>query len=210
MRRRLLILAGTAFLFAVLASAATAKGPIQFCGVGSCTTFAEEGAQAMSQLTGSSAEPESIPLQPYYVFRFGDLGGPLGYWVPGLGLLRWAQPPTRWHRPAPETAAAIAAAVAALEPLAPPRAADVFVDGGREVRRGAAFLQRLFTAGVRAPAPGSTRWLGVFVFGVSSPWTDGFSSVWISRRGAFLRRGGKTFRVAPGFAASVRDGTPLR
>lgn len=191
---------------AVLAPSAAAKGPIQLCGPEACSTFAEEGA--LPRLLVASSRPGSMPLRPYYVVRFRDLGGPLAYWVPASGLLRWGQQLEGWRRPSAETAATLAAAAGGLRPHAPPRVADVIVDG-RKLRRGAEFLRLLFTAGVPAAAPRAA-WLEVFLFGVESPWTDGLGSVWVSRSGAYLRRGAETFRVSPAFATSVRDGLPLR
>lgn len=209
MHRPLLALIGCAVAVGVLAPAARAKGPIELCGPGGCAFVTEEGGFA--RFSQAPVRPASVAPEPYYVLRFGDLGGALGYWLPSRGLLRWGAYPGAWRAPPPETAAMLVTAARGLEPHRAPRSADVVV-GAKTVRRGAAFLQALYEGGARVASPvRGGNWLQVFVFGnAGSPWTDSWVDLWVSGRSALLRRDGLTYRVSADFAARLRDGRPLR
>lgn len=69
---------------------------------------------------------------------------------------------------------------------------------------------RLFTGGrpVRhAPRVGG--WLRIVLEGPSSPWSDGWSDLWISRRANYLRRDRQLVRIPASIAERIRRGDPL-
>lgn len=199
----LLALAGLATtLTLVAAPAAPAKGPVELCGRNACVPLAEAGAFAPFVQPGTPrawAAPDR-----FYLIRWGH--GLLGYWVPAAGVLRLAQPPIAWRTPAPETASLLADAGRGLEPFPAPRSARVVVEG-KSIWRATGFLRALY-GGVALELRTRTAWVEVFVFGATSPWTDGLSSVWVSREGSLLRRGSRTYRIAPTLAERIRDSRP--
>ncbi len=200
-------------LAAVPSLSAKGTGSIQLCGAARCVTldadvgFAEELGEGRFAASLERAAPAGP--SPYYVLRYADAGGTIGYWVPSADLLRLGQLTSRWVVAAPDLVAEFGRATVGIAPRpAPVRAAATAVDF--KPARGAATYLRLYTIGTpAASAPGAGGWLRIFVVGAETPWTDGANSLWISRRGGYLSRDGTVARISGQVAQRIRHGLPL-
>jgi hypothetical protein len=52
-------------------------------------------------------------------------------------------------------------------------------------------------------------WIGIWIGGRQTPWTDGRNSLRISKRGSLLRRDGQLVRLPRTLADRVRERKPL-
>ncbi|MCW2975869.1 MAG: hypothetical protein JWM06_1150 [Actinomycetia bacterium] len=199
----------TAAVMAV-APSALAKGPLQVCGASGCVDLGPETdtSKWLGNAPGASSVAPPAPA-PYFVLRFGDFGGPQAYWIPSVSMLRTFQSTTVvWAAVAPETEAALVRLTTGLQPYAAPRGAVAFVDYDN-VKRGETYL-RLYTIGTPvASPPATTEWLGIWLHGGTSPWNDGMSSFWISKKGSLLKRDGQVLRISPAIAKRIRAHLPL-
>lgn len=207
------------FLLVVIAAlavapSAAAKGPVQVCGARACVRIAPEGAAA-APFVGVPVDAARLappPVGPYFVIRFSDLGGVLSYWIPTAGVLRFvAQGAAAWIAPSGATADALARATAALAPKRTPTTVGFASVGGQIVPRPRGYL-RLYSLGTRVADPGAAGggWLPVYLYGTpETPWTDGFDSLAVSRKGSFLRRDGQVVRIPAAIARKVRARQPL-
>jgi hypothetical protein len=199
----------------MLVPQAFAKGPVVICGVRECAPLGDEQSVQNWQLDPTSRVAPAAP-SPYFVLRFADYGGTSAYWIPSAGVLRvgglnGSSNNTAWVRPRPDDLTALQAATAGLEPYPAPRTASAAVDADpakwidmRTARGGTTYLL-LYTLGkpvTSAPAVGA--WLQIWVMGSPTPWTDGQNSLWISLRGALLRRDGTMARVPISIANKIR------
>ena len=202
-----------------VAPPALAKGPVVICGTTRCAPLGDEQSVLNWSLGYYSPSTRVAPAAPssYFVIRFPDYGGTLAYWIPIAGVLRvGGSNNTAWVRPRSDELTALQTATAGLEPYAPPRVAQAAVDADpakpidmRSARGGTTYL-RLYTLGRPvSSAPGVGAWLQIWVMGSPTPWTDGQNSLWISRRGALLRRDGMIARVPVSIADKIRSRAPL-
>jgi hypothetical protein len=210
MGRTLLLAALAAAVPLTVAPSALAKGPLQVCGASGCLDLGPETdtSKWVGTAPGASSLAPPAPA-PYFVLRFGDFGGTQAYWIPSVSVLRTFQSTSVvWATVAPETEAALVRLTAGLQPYAAPKRAIAFVDYAN-VKRGDTYL-RLYTIGrpVASP-PASTVWLGIWLHGGTSPWTDGMSSFWISKTGSLLKRDGQVLRISPAIAKRIRAHLPL-
>jgi hypothetical protein len=198
-------LALLALLMLVAAPAAQAKGPIQACGPNSCVTLAAEvdGMRWLMGLPGGAAIP---PTSSYYVVRFADVGSVLGYWIPSASVVRFVGTSAigTWTK---TDDAQLRAATAGVPAFAAPRRPTVHVN--YENVRGDATYLRLFTIGTQVSPPTRVSWLPIWISGRSSPWTDGFNDLRISRKGSYLYRNGLVFTIPPATAKQIRSLQPL-
>jgi hypothetical protein len=200
-----------AALVLAVAPAASAKGPFQICGASACAVLAPEGQPPIRLFTVDPATPSaSAPAPaPYFLIRFADQGSPLGYWIPSASMLRVQGQPWRWVAALPSEVALLGETTAGLQPLAPPARPTTFV-GSYPVKRSTGYLRLLTMGTPMAQAPANTRWLDVWFMGArSSPWTDGTTSLQVSRRGGYLKRDGHVFRIPLAVAKRVRGRLPL-
>jgi hypothetical protein len=206
MRRTLLLAAAVSAL--VVAPSALAKGPLQVCGGAGCAVLGPE-TDAGLWLGAATATTIAPSPAPYFVLRFSDFGGTLAYWIPSASVLRtFSSGPPRWATTAPEQQSALLRATAGLQPHAAPTSAVAFVDYAN-AKHGETYL-RLLTIGTPvAPPPASTEWLGIWLHGGASPWNDGMSSLWISKKGSVLKRDGQFLRISPAIAKRIRARLPL-
>jgi hypothetical protein len=210
MGRTILLAALALAALFVVAPSALAKGPLQVCGASGCVDLAPETETGkwVSAPGGSSLAPPAPA--PYFVLRFAEFGSSLGYWIPSASVLRTFQSTTAvWSAVSPETQATLVQLTAGLQPYAAPKRAVAFVDYDN-VKRGETYL-RLYTIGtpVVASPPASTVWLGIWLHGGTSPWTDGMSSFWISQKGNLLKRDGQVLRIPGAVAKRIRAHLPL-
>ncbi len=203
----------------LLAPGAFAKGPVVTCGATGCAPLGDEQSVLKWQLGYYPPTSRVAPAAPssYFVIRFAAYGGTLAYWVPAAGVLRvGGSGNTAWVRPRSDELMALQTATVALEPHVAPRVARAAVDADpakpiemRSARGGASYLS-LYTLGQPvSSAPGVGAWLQIWVMGSPTPWTDGQNSIWISRRGALLRRDGTIARVPVSIADKIRKRAPL-
>jgi hypothetical protein len=206
--RRLLVVAALAL---VLPAAAHAKGPFQVCGASGCVLLGEETHPPVRIIGVDPSTPAVAPARPapYFVIRFSDFSEPLAYWIPSASALRLvSQNATgQWVATLPAEDSLLRDKAAALKPFAAPTRVSAFVDY-EPVKRSNGYL-RLFTIGAQAATTPSTRWLEVWVRGPQSPWTDGTTLFWISRRGSFLKREGTVFEIPATVAKRIRARLPL-
>jgi len=153
-------------------------------------------------------------LAPYFVIRFGDGSGsprghPLAYWIPSASVLRLPGRPGLWIATLPSEEALLDEVTAGLRPYAAPARVSVYVEY-EAVPRPSGYL-RLFTIGTPvAGSPSAGGWLEIWIMGHrSSPWTDGSTTLWISRRGSLLKRDGQVFRIPLSLAKRIRGRLPL-
>jgi hypothetical protein len=196
---------------AVVAPAGHAKGPLQVCGASGCATLGPEADAPIwvANMPGASSLTPPAPA-PYFVVRFAEFGAAQAYWIPSASVLRSFQSTTAvWAAIAPDAEAALITLTAGLQPYPAPKRTVAFVDY-ENVKRGETYL-RLYTIGtpVVASPPASTRWLGIWLHGGTSPWNDGMSSFWISEKGSLLKRDGQVLRIPPAVAKRIRAHLPL-
>ncbi len=206
------MLAAVALAGLVLAATAQAKGPIQLCGPASCAPLGSETAPPIP--LGAGPEMQLVPpVAPtgYYEIRFADVEGVLGYWVPAAGAvrLRDAVGLAAWVAADANQLALLQQASAGIAAYTAPTKADVWVNGAF-VRSPVGYL-RLFSVGTPvATWAGNGGWWKIFISARrSTPWTDGANSVWISRKGSFLKRDGQVLWIAPSLAKRIRARLPL-
>ncbi len=197
-----------------LAPQALAKGPLVLCGVSACASLGTEADPSVRWWPDAYVThvPRAVPA-PFLKLRFSRYGDALGYWVPSAGLLRLSpsESPARWVQPSPEESALLMQATSGLRPFAAPNRVGVLVDF-QPVERGSSTYLRLFTTGVPVATPvGAKGWLEIHMGGAETPWTDGRTSMWISRVGSFLRHGdGDVVKIVAPLADKVRRRLPLR
>jgi hypothetical protein len=212
MGRTTLLAASVAALALATAPAGLAKGPVQVCGASGCVDLAPEtdAGKWIGNAPGASSLAPPAPA-PYFAIRFAEFGGALSYWIPSASAIRTFQTTSVvWSAVSPETQAELVRLTSGLQPYAAPRRAVAFVDYDNVKGGGATYL-RLFTIGkpVVASPPASTAWLGIWLHGGTSPWTDGMSSFWISAKGNLLKRDGHVLRIPPAVATRIRARLPL-
>lgn len=209
MGRTILLAALAAAVLLVAAPAALAKGPLQVCGASGCAVLGPEGQSpiGLGDRGGTLAPPAPAP---YYVVRFSGMSVAAAYWIPSVSVLRlFTNGPAVWVAALPAEEAVLRAQTAGLQPYPAPKHVAAFVDDGN-VRAGDTYL-RLYTIGtpvVLAP-PASTEWLGIWLHGGTSPWTDGMSSFWISKKGSLLKRDDHVLQIPPALAKRIRAHLPL-
>jgi hypothetical protein len=193
------------------ASVAQAKGPVEICGgIGCAPVYGTKGKPQVNVLTqGGRARVSPAGPAPFFTIRFVDQSqSPLAYWIPRANLLRVGWERAIWIRPTRTEAAFLRAKTHGLRPLSAPKSVSVAVDL-KPVRGDLSYL-RLYTLGHATRTADAGGWLRISIFGRSTPWTDGKNSLWISQRGAFLRRDGETVSIPQTIAAQVRARMPLR
>jgi hypothetical protein len=210
---RLMLTTG-ALILAVLsiqARPAQAKGPVEICGATSCTQlYGTETKPAVNILTqaGRARLSPAAPTQFFSIRFVNQPGSPLAYWMPTANLLRVGWERATWIRPTKVEAALLRGKTHGLRPLSAPKRVSVAVNL-KPVRGDVSYL-RLYTLGhVTMKAADNGGWLKINILGRSTPWTDGKNSLWISRRGAFLRRDGEIIVIPATIAARVRARLPL-
>jgi hypothetical protein len=192
------------------ASPAQAKGPVEICGANRCTQLYGTGAEPAVNILTPAGRARLSPAAPtkFFSIRFVDQpGGPLAYWIPTAGLLRVGWERATWISPTKVEARLLRAKTRGLRPLSAPKSVSVFVNL-KPVRGDLSYL-RLYTLGHVTMDANHGGWLKINIFGRSTPWTDGKNSLWISRRGAFLRRDGEIIAIPATIAALVRARLPL-
>jgi hypothetical protein len=200
-----------------LAPSALGKGPIELCGSNGCAKLADEaGAAPMIPLgiSGPSVQRlDPAAPAPYYRIGFGEgTGRSLAYWIPSSSVLRVvdANGLAAWVAADPDAKAVLDRVAARLTAFAAPTAASALVDR-RQASGGATYLD-LYTIGTRTLRwPRTVAWVPVTVTdGSSTPWTDGANSLWISRKGGYLRRDGTVARIPAAIADRIRARLALR
>jgi hypothetical protein len=204
------VLVGALVATVLLAPPAQAKGPIELCGASGCAPLSDNPlgvAWTAGSYRGSDRAAPAAP-GPYYVIRFADVPSVLAYWVPGAGLLRVGDKAPSWVRAKADDLPLLTDTAAGLRAYPAPREARAAVDG-KPARGGSTYL-RLYTAGTQVSSGRSpSGWLGIWIMGRQTPWTDGRNSLWISRRGTLLRRDRQLVRIAPALADRIRARAPL-
>jgi hypothetical protein len=191
------------------APASFAKGTLQVCGESGCAALGAETETPTWLGGGSPAAVASPAPAPYFVLRFGDVGGTVAYWIPSASIMRRFQGgPAVWTASGPDEQAALLRLTEGLQPYAAPIRAAAAVEG-KSVRRGETYL-RLYRIGTPvASPPRSANWIGIWLHGGTSPWTDGMSVFWVSKQGNLLKRDGQFLRIPPEIANRIRAHLPL-
>lgn len=231
MRRSLLLVAAACVLG--LSSAPSAKEElrgVRVCGASGC----HDVMRLLNWAYGTTARP--APPSAYFAITYLDRNGrpvdtdwPSLYYVPAAGILRRAGGIATWISP---SGSDLREAVRGLRPFPRPRLARVTV-GGRRARDSDSYLllyelpsspRRLADPAGSAPAWYEDSnaviryyervrryWIPVNLWSARpTPWGDGANFVWISRRGALLKRDGEVLRIPRPLAERVRRGAPLR
>jgi hypothetical protein len=215
----------------LLAPGAGAKGDIwglRVCGASGC----REVLLLANWAGGTQARP--APPSAYFTITYLDRRGrpaadePSLYYVPGADVLRRRGGIAAWMSPSSSELRGVARG---LRPFPRPRLTRVTV-GGRPASDPGSYL-RLYElpSSQRPPADPAGRkphgydqdelwryyarvrrhWIPVNLWSASpTPWGDGENFVWISRRGALLKRDDELLQVPPALAERVRRGLSLR
>jgi hypothetical protein len=146
------------------------------------------------QLNGSRSCDVSMP------------GAPVAFYIPAAGDVR-IQGPTGeafWVHLPHSLQRLLRRAAQGLQPFhAPMKLASASVND-QIVAKPSSYL-RLYTLGTPVQsAPGGIKWLQISLMGPSSPWTDGWNSLRISRRGDYLKRDGELVRIPASIAQRIR------
>lgn len=193
------------------ASPVQAKGAVEICGANGCTRlYGTEAKPAVNILTraGRARFSPAAPTPFFSIRMVHRPGSPLAYWIPTAGLLRVGWERAQWISPTKVEARLLRAKTHGLRPWSAPKSVSVAVNL-KPVRGDLSYL-RLYTLGhVTVNAANHGGWLKISIFGRSTPWTDGKNSLWISRRGAILRRDGEIAAIPATIAARVRARLPL-
>jgi hypothetical protein len=227
-KRLLLPLWATACVLG-LSAAASAKEELfglRICGASECRDVGPWAGSLYGATTGP-ARPA-----PYYAITYLDrdgrpvsLGWPALYYVPSAGVVRRDSGLATWSW---ASGTSLRDAVRGLRPFPRPRLARVTV-AGRRARDPDSYL-RLYELppSRRSPAdpagrPGGANdlwryyervrrhWIAVNLWSSRpTPWGDGANFVWVSRRGAVLKRDDELLRISPALARRVRRGVSLR
>jgi hypothetical protein len=202
---------------AVLASApqALAKGALTLCGASGCAQLGPEdaaGTMAPFRVPPGAMLPPAAPA-PFYRISFEEHGGALAYWIPSARVLRVATVNgglATWIAPDSDVAALLDRAAATVAPYEAPATANVLV-ARRQAADGATYLD-LYTIGTRTLRwPRNVVWIPInIVDGSFTPWTDGANSLWISRKGGYLRRDGIVAKIPAAVADRIRARLSLR
>jgi hypothetical protein len=209
---KLVVAAAVSALALVAVQGASAKGDIQICGMSGCAVLGAEG-QAPAWLFETSGVPSAVTPPapaPYFVISFGDAGGsPLGYWIPSASVLRLQGQPWRWVPALSSDEAFLHDRTVGLQPYAPPAHPSIY-DDYDPVKRCDGYLRLLSMGTPVSVSPHAGNWLEIWFMGAHrSPWTDGTTSLAISRKGSLLRRDGQVFRIPLTVAKRVRARLPL-
>jgi hypothetical protein len=212
-RRPALLLTGLAAL--VVVGAAAAKGPVQVCGAHRCGLLGSERAVAFPLAVPAGVEllPPARPA-PYYVVRFRDLRGELGYWVPAAGVVRvrtQRDDSAAWFAPTRAQSRALRRATRGIAARRTPSGLDTVEVGYQRVEDASGWLS-LYSVGTPvASAPDAGGWIRIAVYtkSLSSPWSDGTNRLAVSKAGAYLRRDGQLVAIPAGVADRIRARLPL-
>jgi len=201
-------------LLAALAFAPQAfgKGALHLCGADGCVFLAPEGPDGPPVPLGGRASDSIGPVAPapFYTLTFAEIPNEaIAYWIPGAGVVRVRAPASGalWLPVDADARALLEHAAAGLTAFAAPSACSALVDH-RLARGGASYLG-LYTAGTPTVRwPRSVVWVPLQIFGslgnAPTPWTDGINSLWIARKGGYLRRDGQVVRISPTLARRIR------
>jgi hypothetical protein len=227
MRRHLLVATACALGLTSASSAKEEMWGLRICGASGCRDI----LRWQNWVDGTTTGP--VSASAYFSISYLDRRGkpvssdwPSLYYVPAADVLRRDGGIATWVSP---SGADLREAVRGLRPFPRPRLARVIV-GDRRARDPDSYL-RLYElpSSQRPPAdPAGTKpsdrnalwryyervrrhWIAVNLWSARpTPWGDGANFVWISRRGALLRRDGELLRIPPALAERVRRGASLR
>ena len=147
----------------------------------------------------------SPPPRPYVELDLGEGWPGRRFFVPDLGLL-WIV--SNWVRPDPESAAALRAAVAGIEPFPAPAIEEVRV-GERQAAAPEAYAAiwgRLQPADY--PPPGSARYRVRLISSRPTPWTQSAGLLIVAPASGLLFRDGEWLELPEALAGTVRADTP--
>lgn len=226
MKQSLLLVAAACVL--ALSSGASAKEELwglRVCGASGC----RDVMRLLSWADGATTRP--APPSAYFAITYLDRQGraasdePLLYYVPAADVLRRGSGIATWISP---SGSDLRQAVRGQRPFPRPRLAQVTV-GGRRARDPDSYLRLYELPSSRLPPAdpaGSKResetlwryyervlsyWIPVNLWSARpTPWGDGANFVWISRRGALLKRDGEVLRIPRPLAERVRRAASLR
>jgi hypothetical protein len=211
--RSMLLTAFAAVTVGIFAPSALAKGQINLCGASACAPLSS-GDWVGGLVDWDSELHLSSPAAPsrYYEIRYAETTKPLGYWIPSTGVLRLRDDylyQAIWVTPDQGQLTLLAKAAAGLDSFAAPTAAQAWVNG-RRVKSARGYLD-LFSLGTSVSSwTGAKGWLNVYVRSrAESPWSDGANSLWVSRKGGWLKRDGQVLRIPIGLARRIRGRLPL-
>ena len=214
MRRTALALLAAAGAF-LLSGAAQAKAPpdgIDVCGAAACTHLAFDTAERFWVGTLDPDAAKRTAPAPFYVLRWHWAEGDpeSAYLIPSVLAVRWNSGnghPSGWSGVQAEAADIVAQATRGMEPYATPTLTRVTV-GGREVAEPQTYVQLL--NGKRTFARVKGPWLRVvFESATQSPWTDGSSTVRLSRRQPYVEIDGFFYRIPRSVAVKARRAQSL-
>lgn len=214
-----------------LSSGASAKEDlwgVRVCGASGC----RDVMRLLSWADGATTRP--APPSAYFAITYLDRQGraasdqPLLYYVPAADVLRRGSGIATWIAP---SGTDLREAVRGQRPFPRPRLARVTV-GGNRAHDPDSYLRLYELPSSRRPPvdPAGSKpvwydstalaryyervrrhWIPVNLWSARpTPWGDGSNFLWISRRGALLKRDGEVLRIPRPLAERVRRGASLR
>jgi hypothetical protein len=208
----LLVVAGT-FLLSGAAQAKAPPGGIDVCGPAACAHLDWAAAERFWIGSQSSGGPSRAAPGPYYVVRWhwDAAAEESAYLVPGALSIRWNAGeghPSAWSRVDRSATDLVTTAAAGIEPFPTPTLTRVTV-GGREVRDPQTYIRLL--SGKASWDWINGRWLDVrFESTTASPWTDGTSTVRLSRSRPYVEIDGWFYKLPKSVVQRARRGLSLR
>jgi hypothetical protein len=213
--RALLVVPVVLLALAIMRDAAASTSGLAICGSSKSVEVRSARAQKVpvKYKSGLRAARPAAPQSFYKIQLNGSRscdvsmpGAPVAFYIPAAGDVR-IQGPTGeafWVHLPHSLQRLLRRAAQGLQPFhAPMKLASASVND-QIVAKPSSYL-RLYTLGTPVQsAPGGIKWLQISLMGPSSPWTDGWNSLRISRRGDYLKRDGELVRIPASIAQLIR------
>lgn len=215
--KRLMLVAAAAALGALAgASSARADLPILVCGLDRCVVSQNATVEKIPFYWGTYLPTApAVGPQPFYLIYYGgDPHTPVrAFYVPGAALLRvpgGSHTLASWIRLTRAQAAGFKEATAGLPPYPAPTALRTVIVNHSRATDPTSYLH-LYAIGTPAPkGTAASDLMNVSLIGDASPWTDGLTSIAVSRHANLLKREGRLFTIPAAIAARIRAGRSLR
>lgn len=213
--RALFVVPVALLALAVIRDAAASTSGLAVCGSGKSVEVRSARAQKVPfTYTSSLRAATPAPPQSFYKIQLNGSrscdasmpGAPVAFYIPAAGDVRIKGPTgdAFWVHLRRNLQILLRRAAYGLKPFHAPTKLTLASVNDQTVAKPSSYL-RLYTLGtpVRS-APRGVRWLQISLTGPLSPWTDGWNSLRISRRGDYLKRDGELVRIPASIAERIR------
>lgn len=215
-----------AFALSLLGAVAAAAGGAAASGSGHWTC----GPRSSVQIPGGLIDRVPIvyrkglraalppPPQPFYRIGLSSNSScavvpdvPMAFFIPGPGEVRiyGRHGNAFWTKLPRDVTASLRKLVEKVKPYAAPKKLRTVFVKDQIAARPSSYL-RLYTIGKPVRSASNVKsWIGITLWGASTPWTDGKDVLSVSKRGGYLKRDGQLVRIPMSVAASIRRAAPI-